>query len=107
MKRTSSMHYEESAEAEELYLFAVNDSTIFNVYIRPLVKRLKSYHKKGIYDDNRAVDGFYNVATQAAKMYIQQYCTPGYRFTVTHKFTAAVKMAEYSASIIGYNFGGE
>lgn len=104
MKRTKNMFYQESCEATELYLYAVNDSFCYEKIIIPVLDNLKRKVKRGIYDSEKAVDAFYSVATGAAKQYHKEF---GSRFgnqifSVTDRFTVAVEMEErYHDYILG------
>lgn len=91
MTRTSSMMYTPSDEARELFMCAVNNGDVYP-QVQAVIANLKKKYKKGIYDADKAVDAWYNVATQESRIYNRDY---GYSFTVTERFTCAVDMEEY------------
>ena len=89
MKRTRSMIYTESAKAEELYLFAINDGVLYNSMISYVIRNLEKKAKKGVYDTEKAIDAWYCVAEEASRRYSRNY---GGKFTVTERFTCAVDL---------------
>lgn len=92
MKRTKSMTYKPTTESNELFLYATNDGNLYRGMISAVLDNLEKKIAKGIYDREKAVDAWFNVATEASNRYYKNF---GYRFTVTERFTAAVEMAEY------------
>lgn len=95
MKRTKNMYYRETPDAEELYLYAINDNWCYTRNITPVLVGLERKAKKGVYDPDKAVDSFFRVATACAVQYDREYGNRfGTCFTVTDRFTAAVKMEE-------------
>ena len=91
MKRTSSMVYRETAEADELYMVAVNTAEIYEGAITPVIANLQKKYRKGVYDIEKAVDAYYHVATLASQHYVKEF---GYGFSVQDRFTTAVKLEE-------------
>ena len=92
MKRTKNMVYNPTTEANELFLYAVNDGKLYRRMINNVLDNLEKKIKNGVYDREKAVDAWYYVATEASKNYEKDF---GYRFSVTDRFTVAVDMAEY------------
>ena len=103
MKRTKNMVYQESCEADELFLYAVNTSFCYKQIIMPRIENLKRKAKKGIYDPEKAVDAFYYAACQCAKQYDREFSGRWQTaFSVTDRFTAAVEMERrYRDRILG------
>ena len=91
MKRTKSMVYRPTQEANELVLYAENTGDLYRNSIQPAIESLAKKYRKGVYDKNRAVDLYYYIATEAAKMYSREF---GYNFSVTDRYTAAVELEE-------------
>lgn len=89
MKRTSSMIYKETAEANELYIYTVNTSSLYFQRIIPVIENLKKKYKKGIYDKEKATDLWYYVSTAASDLYNKEF---GYKFSVQDRFTVAVDL---------------
>lgn len=87
MARTKNMIYSPSAEANELYIYAVNDEKIYNNHIKYVIQNLRKKALKGVYDKEKAIDLFYHVATEASNKYNKDY---GYSFNVRDRFTCAV-----------------
>lgn len=90
MKLTKSMIYKESAEAQELYLYAVNDSAIYNMCI-PVINNIIKHIERNRYNAEKAIIAFYHIATEAAKKYNKDF---GGSFTVTERWTAAQDMRD-------------
>lgn len=95
MKRTKSMVYKETIESNELYLYTINTGTLYTRSILPTLENLKKKYKKGIYDKEKAIDAFYHISTEAAKMYAKEFCSADFRFSVQDRFTVAVEMEAY------------
>lgn len=86
------MIYNPTTEANELFLYATNDGNLYRGMISAVLNNLEKKIAKGVYDKEKAVDAWYNVATEASNKYNKDF---GYRFSVADRFTAAVDMAEY------------
>ena len=92
MKRTKSMIYKETPESRELYFYAINEGPLYRRMTTLLITSLKKKAAKGTYDKEKAVDGFYSIACEAAKRYGAEY---GGSFSVQARFTAAADMEAY------------
>lgn len=92
MKHTKSMVYKPSTESHELFLYTVNDGDLYEHMTSPIIENLKKKAKKGIYDSEKAVDLYYNLATAGSKAYCKDF---GYSFSVQDRFTCAVDMEAY------------
>lgn len=95
MKRTKTMIYTPSEEADELFLYAVNNGSLYRRMVENILDNLEKKIKKGIYDKEKAIDLWYYVATEASNKYNEDF---GQRFTVKQRFTVAVDLAEYYES---------
>lgn len=98
MKRTKSMVYTPSTEARELTLYAVNTGSLYDRAVVPAVRNLAKKHRKGTFDADRAIDAFYPIATEAARMYCREFARledAPQVFDVTARFTAAADMLDY------------
>lgn len=95
MKITKSMFYQESPEAHELYLCCICNRDVYT-QIQATKKVLQKKYNAGIYDHNAAVTAWYYVANAEARVYNKEF---GYMFTVTQRYTAAIKLESYY-----YNF---
>lgn len=106
MKHTKSMIYKPSDEARELLLYAINAGRLYDKMIVPVVRNLAKKHTKGIYDATKAVDAFFPIATEAAKMYAREFAqNPDwcFIFDVTARYTTAADMVNYYAENIEKN----
>ena len=98
MKRTKSMIYTPSTEARELTLYAINTGSLYDRAIVPAVRNLAKKWRKGTYNAERAIDAFFPIATEAARMYCREFARlvdAPQVFDVTARFTAASDMADY------------
>ena len=98
MKRTKSMIYKPSVEARDLLLYAINTNRLYDAMIVPVVKNLARKYSKGIYDATKAVDAFFSIATEAAKMYAKEFAQESewpVIFDVTTRYTTAADMVDY------------
>lgn len=97
MKRTKSHVINETIESRELYLYAVNESTIYPWTIS-VVRNLAKKWSKGTYDADKAIDAYFPIATEAAKRYCKEFARledAPKMFDVTARFTAAAEMEAY------------
>ena len=91
MKRTSSMVYTPSEDADDLVLFTVNEEYLYR-QAQAIVKNLRQKYLRGEYDADRAIDAFYSLTTGANSLYRHYF---GQSFTVTERFTAAQDLRDY------------
>lgn len=92
MKRTKNMIYKASDEARELFLYATNSGVLYDRQIKPSIENLRKKARKGTFDEDKAADLFYYVATSASAMYDKDF---GFSFSVQQRFTAAVDMVDF------------
>lgn len=105
MTKSKNMHVMETDEARELALYTENN---FELYRRalPIIANLNRKVKRGVYDAEKAIDAFYPLTTEAAKMYSREF---GHFhqwntvFDVTARYTAAAEMVEFFADMIHGN----
>lgn len=98
MKITKSMIIKESDEARELFLYADNNSRIYNT-VKAVARTLAKHKQRGNYDSVKAIYAIYNsVIREAVKLYGVDFGFTG--FTVTEKWTAAASMLESMDDII-------
>lgn len=100
MKRTKNMVFNITEESRELFLYTTNDGDLYRHMITPIINNLRKKAAKGIYEKEKAVYAYYNVATEASKKYERDF---GYRFGVADRFTVAVEMADYYEEETFYN----
>lgn len=101
MKRTKTMIYNPTEESKELFLYAINNHSLYYRMIKNVLDNLEKKIKKGIYDKEKAIDLWYYVATEASNKYNEDF---GYRFKVADRFTVAVDLAEhYEEEILFYD----
>lgn len=99
MKRTKSMIYKETEESRELFLYTTNDGDLYSHMTTYIIENLKKKAKKGIYNSDKAVDLYYNLATAGSKAYQKDF---GYSFNVQDRFTCAVDMEAYYRDEVFY-----
>lgn len=99
MKHTKSMIYKPTEESRELFLYTTNDGELYRHITTCIIENLKKKAKKGIYDSNKAVDLYYNLATAGSKAYCKDF---GYSFSVQDRFTCAVEMESYYKDEVFY-----
>ncbi len=98
MKHTKNMIYSPSIESRELTLYATNDGRLYDYRIVPVVRNLAKKFAKGTFDADKAIDAFYPVATEAARMYCREFARledAPQVFDVTARFTTAAEMVDY------------
>lgn len=91
MKKTKSMIYRPSEESRELTLYAENTGELYRKYVVPAIKMLHKKYVKGTFDTEKSIPVWYNIATEASKMYNREF---GYSFSVTDRYTAAYDLAK-------------
>lgn len=92
MKHTKSMVYKPSVESHELFLYTTNNGDLYEHMTTCIIENLKKKAKKGVYDSEKAVDLYYNLATAGSKAYCKDF---GYSFSVQDRFTCAVELEAY------------
>lgn len=90
MKRTKNMTYNETAEARELELYALNSYELYALY-NSICNNLKRHARRGEYDREKAADAFYYFTCNASQAYKRDF---GYSFSVGDRFTAAVNIRD-------------
>ena len=91
MKRTKNMIVNPTVESHELTLFTVNENSLYP-FIQCYVRNLAKKQQKGIYDTNKAVDGYYTIVTNASEKYNRYF---GYRFSVQERYNAAIELESF------------
>lgn len=97
MKRTRNMIYSPTEESRELVLYATNTGELYRGITTAIISNLSRKWKKGIYQKEKAIDLWYNLATQASAAYNRDF---GYSFTVQERFTAAVEFEDYYKELV-------
>lgn len=106
MKRTSSMTYYETDESRELELYTTNNGGLYRQMITPIINNLHKKYKRGTYDADKAVDLWYNVATEGAKLYNREFGSGSQwsrLFNVQCRYTVAVNLESYYKEEVEYN----
>lgn len=87
----------DNVAAEELFLYAVNNRTIYMNSIKLLIENYRKKISRGQYDEQKAVKGFENIAKMAAIQYEKEFLLQKY-YTVFNAETrreAAKMILEY------------
>lgn len=93
MKHTSNHIIKRTWESRELALFAENDRDIYT-QITAAAEFFAKKLRKGIFDEVKAVDRLYPVATTAAQKYCREFGGLYYQvFDVTARYTCAAELA--------------
>lgn len=93
MKHTVNHVIKETHESRELTLWAENDREIYNEIFAAAEYFAKKL-RKGIFDEVKAVDRLYPVATAAAQKYCREFGGLYYQmFDVTARYTCAAELA--------------
>lgn len=106
MKRTSSMTYHETDESRELELYTTNNGDLYRQMITPIINNLRKKYQRGTYDAGKAVDLWYNVATEGAKRYNKEFGSDSQwnrLFNVRCRYTVAVNLESYYKEEVEYN----
>ena len=106
MKRTSSMTYHETDESRELELYTTNNGGLYRQMITPIINSLRKKCQRGTYDADKAVDLWYNVATEGAKLYNKEFGSGSQwnrLFSVQCRYTVAVNLESYYKEEVEYN----
>ena len=94
MKHTAAHVIKETHESRELTLWGENDREIYDEILAAGIYFAKKM-KKGLFDEAKAVDRLYPVATTAAQKYCREFGGLYYQvFDVTARYTAAAYLAE-------------
>lgn len=98
MERTKAMYYKPSTESKELTLCSVNMIEVWP-RMEAVIKMLSMKARKGIYNADKAIEAFYPIMTEAAKIYCREYGNKlesfSRIFSVTDRFTAAIEIEKY------------
>ena len=95
MKHTANHIIKRSLESDELELYAVNDRAIYE-QITTAAEYFAKKLRKGIFDEAKAIDRLYPVATAAAQKYCREFGGLYYQvFNTTARYTCA----DYLASV--------
>lgn len=100
MKKTKSMYYNPTTEAKELFLYATNDSFLYEHQTKCIIDNLTKKAVKGIYNSEKAIDLYYHLATEASNRYFKNF---GYKFSVTDRYTVATDLEAYYKEDVFYN----
>lgn len=97
MKHTKNMIIKESEESRELTLYIVNDGSLHESIITPIIKNLQKKAKAGKLDKVKAIDAFYYAAQAGAKKYCKDFARvedAPQVFDVTARYTTAAALFE-------------
>lgn len=98
------MTYVNEAAANELFLYAANESNLYTNYILPILNNFRRKVKKGTFNADLAPKAFETCVKDAAMRYCKEFGTPGQPYY--HIFNAATRrevarrMYEYFADEI-------
>ena len=81
-------HVNESA-ANELFLYATNEYSLYTMYIQPILKNFRRKVKNGTFNADLAPKAFDTCVKDAAMRYCKDFCTAGDPYY--HIFNAATR----------------
>ena len=85
-------------KAENYFIYIYSDGRIYARLTVPVIKNLAKKYAKGIFDTEKAIKAFYNVATEGAKAYAREYAhieEMNKIFTVADRKATACALLEY------------
>ena len=68
-------HVDEIA-ARELFLFALNNELLYNMYVQPILKNFRRKIKEGTFNASLAPKAFDNCVRDAARLYCRKFGSP-------------------------------
>lgn len=71
------MTYVNEIAARELFLYASNNETLYNMYVQPIINSFRRKVKKGIFNAELAPKAFDSCVKVAAMRYCKEFGTPG------------------------------
>ena len=93
------MTYVNEIAARELFLYASNNETLYNMYVQPIMNSFRRKVKKGICNAEFAPKAFDSCVKVAAMRYCKEFGTPGQPYY--HTFNAATRR-EVSRMMYGF-----
>lgn len=83
--------------AEELFLYTVNNSTVYSCSIKPLIANYRKKISKNQYDREKAIKGFEHVAKVGAMHYEKDFLSTKYYivFNAATRREAAKRILEF------------
>ena len=93
------MTHVNEAAANELFLYASNERTLYTMYVQPILKNFRRKVKKGTFNADLAPKAFDSCVKDAAMRYCKEFGTPGqpyyYIFNAATRREVARRMYEY------------
>ncbi len=83
------MTHVNEAAANELFLYATNEYSLYNSYIQPILKNFRRKVKNGTFNADLAPKAFDTCVKDAAIRYCKEFGTPGQPYY--HIFNAATR----------------
>lgn len=87
----------DNVAAEELFLYTINNSTVYSCSIKPLITNYRRKIAKNQYDREKAIKGFENIAKIAAMHYEKEFLNTKYYivFNAATRREAAKRILEF------------
>ena len=99
---TSNKEPADKDMADQLAGFIESNEQLYNQMIVPVIKNLSRKVQKGIFDKEKSLILWQNVADEGAKMYVQEQGGPSYN-VATRKETAKMLSEYYDEEVMGDN----
>lgn len=93
------MAYVNEVAANELFLYATNEYSLYTMYVQPILKNFRRKVKKGTFNADLAPKAFDSCVKDAAMRYCKEFCTPGQPYY--YIFNAATRR-EVSRMMYGF-----
>lgn len=93
------MTHVNEAAANELFLYATNEHSLYTMYVQPILKNFRRKVKKGTFNAELAPKAFDSCVKDAAMRYCKEFGTPGqpyyYIFNAATRREVAQMMFDY------------
>lgn len=74
------MTYANDIAARELFLYASNNQTLYNMYVQPILKSFRRKLNKGIFNKDLAPKAFDTCVKDAAMQYCKEFGSPNQKY---------------------------
>ena len=92
------LNYQETDESRELFYYIYSTGKIYARTTTPIILNLAKKYEKGVFETEKALKAFYNLACEGAKEYAKEFAHIeefNKIFSVSDRKTAACQLLEY------------
>lgn len=100
------LNYKPTESSTELTLYIRTTGRIYKRYTTPIILNLAKKYTKGIFETEKALKAFYNLANEGAKAYAKEFADAEWKitFSVADKKLCAMELLDtYYENINGEN----